>query len=200
LNRNRYIAQAGVIAAVYAALTIVVVQVGGVFSYGPLQLRPSEAVVVLAALTPAAIPGLWLGAMLANGFTALTQTGALGLLDVVLGGLGTLLGAWWTWRFRRNTPLALFGPVLTNALIVPAYLPILAKAGGFTDVVYKALGVDATHTYLAMYLFGVVGVALGEAVVVYGLGWPLLAALRRLPVGALMETPGSADDKGVRDA
>lgn len=186
LSRTRYIAQAGVIAAVYAVLTFTLSQVGGVFFWGPLQLRPSEAVTVLAALTPAAIPGLWLGAAVAN-FSTVSQLGAIGLLDVVFGSLGSLLGAAWTWRFRRDTALALGGPVVANALIVPAYLPFLLKALGVLDQSYRFLGVDASHAWISMYLFGVVTIGVAEAIVVYGLGLPLLLVLRSLNLPGLAE-------------
>jgi uncharacterized membrane protein len=190
VTRTRAIAQAGLVAAVYAALTLAVTQVGGVFAWGPLQFRPSEAFTVVAALTPAAIPGLWLGAVLANLATA-AQVGAIGLLDVVFGSLGSLLGAMWTWRFRRNTPLALLGPVLANALIVPAYLPLMLRALGGLEGAYTlpGLGLDARGAYITMYVFGVVAIAITEAVVVYGLGWPLLLLLRRLPL------PGLGDER-----
>jgi len=185
VSRTRYIAQAGIIAAVYAALTLLVVQVGGVFSWGPIQFRPSEAVTVLAAFTPAAIPGLWLGAVIANAFSV-TQVGAIGLLDVVFGSLGSLLGAVWTWRFRKRVALALAGPVIANALIVPAYLPFMLKALGGLDM-YRFLGVDAGGAWIAMYLFGVVTVGVGEALVVYVPGLLLLLALRSLKLPALTE-------------
>lgn len=181
MSRTRYIAQAGVIAAVYAALTFSLAQIGGVFFWGPLQLRPSEAVTVLAALTPAAIPGLWLGAAVAN-FSTVAQVGAVGVLDVAFGSLGSLLGAIWTWRLRRRVGVALLGPVVCNALIVPAYLPFLLRAYGALPAAYRFAGIDASRGYAAMYLFGVVTIGVAEAIVVYGLGLPLLLALRRLGV------------------
>ena len=133
--------------------------------------------------------------MIANAY-GMTQTGALGLLDVVFGGLGSLLGAMWMWRFRRNTPLALFGPVLANALIVPAYLPIILRTvvGGLD--MYRQFGIDASGTYLTMYLFGVVLIGLSEALVMYTLGWLLLSALRKLPLPALQPASGEADEEG----
>jgi hypothetical protein len=100
------------------------------------------------------------------------------LLDVVFGSLGTLIGAAWTWRFRRNTALGLAGPVVSNSLIVAAYLPWLVKGLGLYEV--PILGVDLEGRWLPMYLFGVVAIGIGQAVVMYGLGWPLLAALKRL--------------------
>jgi uncharacterized membrane protein len=191
--RARRVAQAGVIAAVYAVLTFLVIQLGSVFSYGIVQFRLSEALTVVACLTPAAIPGLFVGSALAN-LSSVATFGSIGLLDVAFGSLGTLLGAAWTWRFRDRTALALAGPVISNALIVPAYLPFMLGASGLTTI--PMLGITASNSWLVLYLAGVVGVAVGQAVVVYGLGWPLLAALRR------MRIPGLSDDEVVvaRDA
>ncbi|MHB1322974.1 MAG: QueT transporter family protein [Coriobacteriia bacterium] len=181
---TRDIARAGVIAAVYAALTVAAIQ--SPLGYGPVQIRVSEAVTVVACLTPAAIPGLWIGAVLANAFM-LTQFGVFALFDVVFGALGTLLGATWTWRHRDRPALALLGPVAANALIVPAYLPLmLTGATGIEFYSLPLLGIDASGAWWSMYLFGVVAVGAGQALVVYGLGLPLLGVLRRLGVDRLL--------------
>jgi uncharacterized membrane protein len=180
VTRTRAIAQAGVIAAVYAGFTLLVVQ--NPIGYGPVQFRISEALTVLAALTPAAVPGLWAGAVLANLFMV-AAVGPVGLLDVVFGGFATLAGAAWTWRWRARTGVALLGPVVANALVVPAYLPIMLRGLGFYRI--PLLGIDLEGQMLGMYLFGVVSVGISEALVVYGLGLPLLAALRRAGLGDL---------------
>ena len=179
MKRTRFIAQAGLIAATYAVLTVLVLQLPGGLGWGPIQFRASEALTVLAALTPAAIPGLAVGTAVANA-SLIAQVGPLALLDVFFGSLASLLGAMWMWRLRRHTALALAGPVVANALIVPAYLPILLQGLGFYELPY--LGVDLEGAWLGMYLFGVVAVGIGQALVVYGLGWPLLVALRRMGV------------------
>lgn len=184
--RTRSIAQAGVIAAVYAALTLIVLQLPFQLGWGIVQFRPSEAVTVLALLTPAAIPGLAIGAALANAFN-LTQAGPAALLDVIFGGLATLLGAFWTWRFRRRTALALAGPVVANALIVPAYLPLMLSAMGISGVPFLGIGPDTA--WPVVYLAGVATIGIGEAVVVYGLGWPLVTALRRMGLERLLGIP-----------
>lgn len=181
---TRDVARAGVIAAVYAALTVVALQLPFQLGWGLVQLRLSEALTVVACFTPAAIPGLWLGAVVANSFM-LTQVGALGLLDVVFGGLGTLLGAIWTWRHRERPAVALLGPVVANALIVPAYLPLLLAGLGLYEV--PIIGLDLEGSWLAMYLFGVVAIAIGQALVVYGLGYPLLLVLRRIGVDRILK-------------
>jgi uncharacterized membrane protein len=175
---------------VYAALTLVAISTP--LGYGPVQVRLSEAATVIALFTPAAIPGLWLGAVIANGFMV-GQLGAIALLDVVFGGLGTLLGAAWTWRFRSRPALALAGPVVANALVVPAYLPFMLAGLGFYRVPF--LGIDVSGSWPAMYLFGVVSVGIGQTIAVYGLGWPLAMALRRLGLPDLLR---SAEQAGTR--
>lgn len=188
MSRTRYIARAGMIAAVYAGFTIFANASLTMLAWGPVQFRVSEALTVVGVLTPAAIPGLTLGSVIANFFN-LSQTGPLGWLDVVFGSLGTLLGALWMWRFRSKQALALAGPVIANALIVPAYLPAMLTAAGVPlDAVYRlpVVGALVDAPFLTLYLVGVAAVALGEAVVVYGLGWPLLAALQRLKVAEIL--------------
>jgi uncharacterized membrane protein len=171
------------ISAIYAALTLVALTLLGGLAWGPVQLRVSEAVCVLAVLTPTAIPGLTIGCMIANLLNIfISGSGALGLLDVVFGSLATCLGAVWAWRWRRRTGIALLGPVLANALIVPAYLPLILAAYGFYTIPFTSI--DLAGAYPLMYLFGFAATGIGQAVVVYGLGLPLLAALRRTPLFA----------------
>ena len=178
VSRTRTIAQAGMIAAVYGALTLVTVQFLGFLAWGPIQLRVSEAVTVVGLFTPAAIPGLTIGSVVANLYTFLTTANPLALLDVVFGSLGTLFGALWMWRFRSRTTLALLGPVISNALIVPAYLPLLVKGFGLYKIPFTSI--DLEGQWVAMYLFGMVAIAIGQAVVIYGLGLPVVVGLRRL--------------------
>ncbi|MDO8963464.1 MAG: QueT transporter family protein [Coriobacteriia bacterium] len=178
----RRIAQAGVIAAVYAVLTYLVLQTP--IGNGIIQLRLSEALTVLACLTPAAIPGLTIGSLIAN-LDSVAKMGAVGLFDVVFGSLGTLLGAMWSWRFRDRTWLALLGPVVCNALIVPAYLPFMLRAAGLAEV--PLFGVSLTTAWPLLYLYGVLTVGVGQAIVVYALGLPLLVALRRVRLPGLTQ-------------
>lgn len=187
MRKSRYVAQAGVIAAVYATLTVIVLQLPYQLAWGLVQLRLSEALTVVACFTPAAVPGLALGAFLANAFM-LTQVGPTAVLDMVFGALGTLLGALWTWRYRDRPAVALAGPVVANALIVPAYLPFILKGLGLYKL--PLFGIDFEGHWLPMYLFGVVAIGLGEAVVVYGLGLPLHAALKRLGLERLAHDTG----------
>ena len=180
-KKTTYVAQAGMIAAVYAAATLVALLLLLGLAWGPVQFRISEAVCVLAVLTPAAVPGLTVGCIIANLMAlAINGTGALGMLDVVFGSLATFLGALWCWKMRERPKLALLGPVIANALIVPAYLPLLLQGLGYYTIPFTSIALDGL--YLPMYLFGVVATGLGEALVIYVLGLPLLSALKRFDV------------------
>lgn len=85
MNRNKlnYLVQGAVIAALYAALTYVAGAVG--LAYGNVQFRFSEALTVLAAFTPAAIPGLTIGCFLGN------LGSPYGMVDIICGTAATLL-------------------------------------------------------------------------------------------------------------
>ena len=111
---------------------------------------------------------------------AVNGTGALGLLDVVFGSLATFLGALWCWKMRERPKLALLGPVIANAVVVPAYLPLLLQGLGFYTIPFTSIALDGA--YVPMYLFGLVATGIGEALVMYVLGLPLLSALKRFHV------------------
>lgn len=177
-SKAQIIARTGLIAALYAALTLLTMTFLGGFAFGPIQFRLSEALCVLALFTPQAIPGLTIGCVIANLLgIALNGSGALGLLDVIGGSAATCIGAWWCWHMRSKVGLALLGPVVANALVVAAYLPLMLAAAGFYTIPFT--DVSLIESYPLMYLFGVLTIGIGEAVVVYGLGIPLQAALRR---------------------
>ncbi len=178
--KSNEIAQVGVIAAVYAACTLIALLFLGSLAWGPVQFRVSEALCVLALFTPAAVPGLTLGCAIANiANIAFSGTGMLGLLDVIFGSLATCAGAAFTWKMRERPAVALAGPVIANALIVPAYLPILLQATGFYTIPFTSISLDGAWPF--MYLFGLVATGVGEAVIMYVLGYPLGKSLARTP-------------------
>jgi uncharacterized membrane protein len=179
---SQHIARIGLIAALYAALTVLTLTLFQGLAWGPLQFRVSEAICILALFTPSAIPGLTIGCLLANLLgIAINGTGPIGLLDVVFGSLATFLAAVWMWRFRQRRALALLGPVLANALIIAAYLPLILAALGFYTIPFTEI--DLVGHWPAMYAFGAASIACSEAIIIYGLGWPL---------ARLLETSGLA--------
>jgi uncharacterized membrane protein len=183
VSRTRYIAQAGVIAALYGGLTWLTLAFGGALAWGPIQLRISEAATVLALFTPAAIPGLAIGSVVANLLNP-AAVWPFSALDVVLGSLGTLLGAVWTWRLRKRVLLALLGPVITNAFIVAAYLPILLRGIGVPMT--PVLGLSLGSAWPLLYGVLVVTIAVGQALVIYIPGLLLYLALRQTGVAELL--------------
>lgn len=149
--------RAGVIAAIYVALCLALSPI----SYGPLQVRIAEAMAVLPMIWPEAVPGLAVGALIAN------LIGPVGAIDVVFGTLATLLAAIITMKF----PWKLAGyaaPIILNGLIVGGYLPFVY---GMPQVVLWGMDLTVPASMLA--------VAAGEAVAVLGLGLPLLRVFRR---------------------
>jgi uncharacterized membrane protein len=129
---TKFIAQVSIIAALYAVVTILLAPL----SYGPIQVRVSEALTVLPYLTPAAVPGLFLGCLVANIY------GGLGLPDIIGGSLCTLLAAFLTYLLSktRKPILAPVPPVVVNSLGVSLYLHILFKLPYWITVAYIAVG------------------------------------------------------------
>ena len=112
--KTRSVAMAGIIAALYVALTWLAHFMG--LDSQAVQLRFSEALTILPVLTSAAIPGVTLGCLIAN-FTMGNV-----VLDVALGTVATLIGAIGTRLLRKNPYIAWIPPVLSNAIIVPFVL------------------------------------------------------------------------------
>lgn len=111
---TRALTQGAVIAALYVAMTYVASLFG--LSSGVIQIRLSEALCVLPLFLPAAVPGLYIGCLLANILTGCVA------LDILMGPIATLIGAVGTYLLRRHPRLALLPPILSNALIVPLVL------------------------------------------------------------------------------
>ena len=149
-NITKVIAQAAIIGAMYAALTVLIMPA----SYGIMQFRVSEALTVLPIFTPAAIPGLFIGCVVAN------IVSPVGLIDVFVGSAATLIAAVLTYKLRDNKLVALLPPVIANAVLV-----------GFE--LYKVYNVGFS---LPACMFWV---GLGEAAAVYLVGYPLSILLEK---------------------
>lgn len=113
MKRKNYlpITQAALIAALYVTLTFAASSFG--LSSGAIQLRLSEALTILPFFTPSAIPGLFIGCIIANLLTGCA------LWDVIFGSIATLLGAIFTYLLRKHKFLAPIPPIIANTAIVP---------------------------------------------------------------------------------
>lgn len=121
-SKTRYLAQGASVAALYVVLTWLAAVLG--IASGAIQLRLSEALTVLPLVLPAAVPGLFVGCLLAN-----LLTGAA-LWDVVFGALATLLGALGTRYLAKSKWLAPLWPILANMAVVPLLLLYVYQAPG----------------------------------------------------------------------
>jgi uncharacterized membrane protein len=147
---TKFMIQAAVIAAIYAVLTFVLMPI----SYGFMQIRVSEALTILPFFTPAAIPGLFIGCLVAN------ILGPNGILDIVLGSSASLIAAVLSYLLRKKPLLVPMPPVIVNALVI----------GPMLKYVY-ALPIPL----IACILW----VALGQLIACYGIGYPLLSYLKK---------------------
>lgn len=149
----KHIAYGAIIAAIYAACSLI----PGIMSisYGPIQFRISEALMLLCLFSPSSVAGVTVGCFIANLFTPMGTN----MFDLVFGTGATLLAALTTYLgrkfFLKRIYLAPLPTAIFNALIVGSYLPLL-----MTD--------QPTAIWYCMLTVG-----LGELVVGYVLGIPL---------------------------
>lgn len=146
--KGKRIAFVAIIAALYAALTLVVAPL----SYGPVQFRISESIKALVLVQPWAIPGVMIGTFVSNLFSPYVGLGELVWMPLT-DGLGGLI-AWWVGRRWPWAGLALYA--LTTALAVGSMLTVVIGLPFWLT----------TGTVLV-----------GEAVCI-PLGWPIAQRLR----------------------
>ena len=123
----RTLAQAGLIAAMYAALTLLLPAP----SFGIGQCRISEMLTILAVFTPSAIPGLAVGCLVSNLVGLGMGANPAGAWDLLFGPLATLAASLLTWRLRnlrvKGVPvLASLPPVVINAVVVGLELTLVS--------------------------------------------------------------------------
>ena len=162
MNKKKtvFVVQSAIIAAMYAGLTYAASMLN--LAYGSIQFRFSEALTILASLSPAAIPGLTIGCFLGN------ITSPYGLVDIVCGTLATLIAAVLSYRTRnvkfKDLPLlsAIF-PVLSNAIIIGLEITLFMPEG------FK----------MEAFLITAGQIGLGQLVMCYGLGIPLYKVIKK---------------------
>ena len=146
-----FIVKSAVIAALYAIMTVVI----SPLSYGMVQCRFSESLIMLCAFTPAAIPGLTVGCLVANIFS-------FNPIDMICGTTATLLSAVVGYKLRKVkiggipwlTPLP---AVIFNMIIIGLELSVYSPIEGHGFLVgffIQALSVFIGQV-IACYIFGV---------------------------------------------
>lgn len=132
------IVRVALIAAIYTAVTVLLAP----FSYGPVQVRVSEALTILPFIFPESILGLFIGCLIANIY------GGLGMVDIVFGSLATLLAGYLTSKMPGKY-LAPLPPVIINAIVVGLILKYVLGAPLLVSMLYVGLG-----QLVACYLLG----------------------------------------------
>lgn len=146
-NAHR-IATIGVVAAIYVVVTIV----GADLSYGPIQFRVAEALMLLCFFNKDYIFSLTIGCFIANIFST------VGLIDTVVGTSATLISAIMIYLFRKedNTVrlviCSLF-PVIVNGLLVGTELNLVLKLPFWLSVGEVAFGEFVCVTVLGVIVF-----------------------------------------------
>ncbi len=140
MKGTKFLVQAAIIAAIYVVLTISFAP----FSYGEIQVRVSEALTILPFFTPAAIPGLFVGCLIANLFSP------VGIIDIIFGSLASLIAAFLSYKMPRASLVPL-PPVLVNAVIVGL---ILKYAYGVPLPLYMLMIYVGIGQTIACYIFG----------------------------------------------
>ena len=135
------------IAALYVLLTLLSSSLG--LDKYAVQLRLSEALCILAVVFPEAVPGLFIGCILANSLTS-----AL-LPDVIFGSVATLIGAIGA-RLLCHLPerliwVATLPTVISNAIIVPL---VLKYAYEVEELIPYMMLTVAVGEFLAATLLG----------------------------------------------
>lgn len=132
----RKLALAAMIAAVYAALSLVLAPL----SFGPVQIRIAEALTLLAIFFPEAIIGLTLGCFITNLFGNFMGVNIAGPIDIIVGTSATFFAAILSYRWRhirfKGLPLAsALPPILINALFIGLELALVI-GGGWDAVLF----------------------------------------------------------------
>jgi len=160
---TRKIALAGVIAALYAALTIALEPI----AYGPVQFRVAEALCILPFFFPFSVWGLFVGCVVANLFSPYP-------LDIVVGAAASLLAAFCTMQIGKLgqervsvMALACLPPVVFNAALVGAL------------IAYSMVSAGEAEAFLPAFIANAAQVGFGQLVVLYVAGFPLLIYLPR---------------------
>lgn len=153
-NITKKLVKAALVTAIYAALTIVLAPI----SYGPVQFRLSEVLVLLAFIDPFYIVGLTIGCLLAN------ILGGLGIMDIVFGTLATFLSVSaisLTAKYIKSKKLS---------LIIASLWPTIFNGVIIGWMLNYVLGVPLVLTMLQ--------VGIGEFVVVTVVGVPVFKLIQ----------------------
>ena len=149
-NLTSKIVKSALIAAIYAVLTIILAPI----SYGPVQFRISEILVLLAFIDPIYIIGLTLGCLISNLF------GGYGLMDIIFGTLATFLSVSAisiTAKYIKSNIVSLIisslWPTIFNAIIVGWMLSMVSELPMLITMLQVGIGEFVVVTIVGVPVF-----------------------------------------------
>ena len=132
-KKVRFLTQAAMIAALYTALTFIAAALG--LAHQAIQVRFSEALTILPAFTPAAIPGLFIGCIISNLLTGCA------IYDIIFGSIATLLGALGTYALKKHKYLTPIPPIAANTIIIPFVIKYVYQSDGAIPFFMLTVGI-----------------------------------------------------------
>ncbi|MEF9992521.1 MAG: QueT transporter family protein [Romboutsia sp.] len=152
-SNTKGLVSTAVVAAIYATLTLAL----GFISYGPIQFRIAEVMILLPFISSKYIVGLTLGCFIAN------IIGPYGVPDIVIGTLATFISAYLVYLTSKLIKESKF------ALIVAGIWPTVVNA--------VMVGFMLNKFYGAPLIYAILEVGFGQFVVINIIGLPLFKIL-----------------------
>ena len=144
----KYLTKASLIAAIY--IVFVLIQILpfalAMLTFGPVQLRLAEGLVLLPLVEAAAVPGVFVGCLVSN--LLLASSSGFGLIDIIGGSLVTLIAAILTSKMK-NKMAGMIPPILLNGLIVSIWVSYFTKI----PYLYTVIGITVGE-FISVALFG----------------------------------------------
>lgn len=161
---------AALIAAIYAVITIFTQPI----SYGPIQVRVSEALTLLPYFSSFPILGVFVGCLISNIYGS-------GILDIIFGSLATLIAAILTWLIGRSNLkfkkfLAPLPPVIINAVVVGLIINTTMSKDALNSFSNLVNGVSIN---VAALWGTMLSVGVGELLACYVIGIPLITLIEK---------------------
>lgn len=138
----RYMTKTALIAAAYVALTYMF----AFLSYGAIQFRISEFLILFVLISPRYGLGLILGCIIAN------LASPLGVIDIVVGSTATFLAVIGITLVRSKIKKG------TKGIIIASLCPVISNA--------VLVGLELTYLFSTPFVLNAAYVAIGEFVVV----------------------------------
>jgi len=161
-KKSSVISKQAMIAAIYTVISVCF----SAITYGPVQVRISEALTLLPVFAFNNIWGVTIGCFLTNLIGFFTGANILGSLDMIFGTMATFAAAAASYllrniKFKGLPVLSAVPPILFNAVVVGWELCILIN-GGFNTAVFAA---QATGVAAGQFIScGIIGMILVKTI------------------------------------